>query len=172
MSAVRQIAVPPDARAVTTLTRIAYQDAFALETTAADDLTAEQWARAVLEDAPAAFRQTLRRGWVVLGLQLGPSRTEGFVFGWELLSATPDAALLAVRSRIGLRAELVFTREENRLVFSSFVQPQNPIARAATAAAAPVHRRAVRYLLTQAGRRSAEPLSIRVPSAALDPRRR
>lgn len=59
MSAVRQVAVPPDARAVTTLTDIGYEDAFALETPAAREPTAEQWARAVLEDAPAAFRQTL-----------------------------------------------------------------------------------------------------------------
>lgn len=163
MSAVRQVAPPPDARAVTTLTDIGYEDAFALETTAAYERTAEQWARAVLEDAPAAFRRTLRRAWFVLGLQLGPSRSEGFVFGWEVLSTAPDVALLAVRSRVGLRAELVFKREQHRLVFASFVQPQNPIARAATAAVAPVHRRAVRYLLTQAGRRGAERLSRPVP---------
>jgi hypothetical protein len=158
MSAVRQLAVPLDARAVTTLAHIDYEDAFALETTAAHERTAEQWARAVLEDAPAPFRRALRRGWFVLGLQLGPSRTAGFVFGWEVLSTAPNVALLAVRSRIGLRAELVFKREQSRLVFASFVQEQNRIARAATAAVAPVHRRAVRYLLTQAGKRSAERL--------------
>jgi hypothetical protein len=163
MSAVRRVAVPPDARALTTLTRIDYEDAFALETSAAQDRTAEQWARAVLEDAPAAFRGSLRRGWFVLGLQLGPSRTEGFVFGWELLSAAPDVALLAVRSRIGLRAELVFKREQRRLVLASFVQEQTRLARAATAAVAPVHRRAVRYLLTQAGKRSAERFGGPVP---------
>jgi hypothetical protein len=163
MSAVRQVAVPPGARAVTTLAHIDYEDAFALETTAAQERTAEQWARAVLEDAPAAFRRTLRRTWFALGLQLGPARTEGFVFGWEVRSTTADIALLAVRSRIGLRAELVFKREQHLLVLASFVQDQNRIARAATAAVAPVHRQAVRYLLTQAGKRSAERLSGPVP---------
>jgi hypothetical protein len=158
MSAVRQVAVPPDARAVTTLTRIYYEDAFALETATAQERTAEQWARAVLEDAPAAFRRALRRTWFALGLELGPVRTEGFVFGWEVRAATQDVAVLAVRSRMGFRAELVFKREQHTLVLASFVQDENRIARAATTAVAPVHRRAVRYLLTQAGKRSAERL--------------
>jgi hypothetical protein len=163
MSAVRQVAVPPNARAVTTLAHIYYEDAFALETTAAQDRTAEQWARAVLEDAPAGFRRTLRLGWFVLGLQLGPARTKGFVFGWEVQLTTPDVVLLAVRSRVGLRAELVFKREQHTLVLASFVQAPNRIARATAAAIAPMHRRAVRYLLKQAGKRSAEQLSQPVP---------
>ncbi|MDT5233193.1 MAG: hypothetical protein QOI39_3693, partial [Mycobacterium sp.] len=48
---VRQVAVPPAARALSTLARIDYADTFVLDT-GPDDRTPEEWARAILEGAP------------------------------------------------------------------------------------------------------------------------
>jgi hypothetical protein len=64
---VRQVAVPPAARALSTLSRIDYEDAFLVETGPATDRTAEQWARAIVEGAPITVRSTLVSGWSALG---------------------------------------------------------------------------------------------------------
>jgi hypothetical protein len=53
---VRQVAVPPAARALSTLSHVEYEDAFLIETGPAQDRTGEQWARAILEGAPILTR--------------------------------------------------------------------------------------------------------------------
>src|ERR1700686_3814812 len=113
---VRQIAVPPSARALCTLSRIDYEDAFLVQIGSAQDRTPEQWARAVLEDSPAALRSALLRGWSSLGLQLGPIRSGGFVLGWKVQRSTPDFVLLGAESRLGLRAELLLKRHRKMLL--------------------------------------------------------
>jgi hypothetical protein len=37
----------------------------------ANERTAEQWSRAILEDAPSGFRRMLQAGWSAIGLTLG-----------------------------------------------------------------------------------------------------
>ncbi len=66
---VRQVAVPPAARALSTLSRIDYEDAFLVDTGSDRERTAEQWARAILEDAPIIVRRALLSGWSALGLR-------------------------------------------------------------------------------------------------------
>jgi hypothetical protein len=56
---VRPVAVPPAARTLGTLPHIDYEDAFLVETGPAQDRTSEQWARAILEDAPIIMRRAL-----------------------------------------------------------------------------------------------------------------
>ena len=68
--AVNQISLPQDARALSTLARTDYEDAFAV--VADVDHTAEQWVRAVVNDAPPRVRRRLWLGWIALGLRLGP----------------------------------------------------------------------------------------------------
>lgn len=148
---VRKITAPPAARALSTLTRVDYEDAFLLEAGSGPDRTGEQWARAVLEDAPAGTRHALRAGWNALGLKLGSTRDEQLVLGWEIERRSPDFVLLAARSPLGLRGELLFKREQNALLFATFLQFGNPGTRAAWAGIAPGHRRVVRWLLDQAG---------------------
>jgi hypothetical protein len=147
---VRQVAVPPAARALSTLPRVDYEDAFLVNAGPAQDRTAEQWARATLEDAPAMTRSALRWGWFALGLELGSTRSDRLVLGWEVRRRTPDFVLLHARSRLGLLGEVLFKRQQDTLLFATFVQLNNPIARAAWAGVAPGHRQAVRYLLEQA----------------------
>lgn len=149
---VRQIAVPPPARALSTLSHIEYEDAFLVETGPSQGQTGEQWARAILEEAPVVLQRQLRQGWLILGLKLGSASSEQFVLGWEIMRSTPDYTLLGCRSRFGLPAELLFERQQDKLLFATFVQQQNPIMRVVWAVIAPHHRRVVTYLLRRAVR--------------------
>jgi len=60
---VRHVAMPPAARRLSTLSQVDYEDAFLVETGPAQDRTGEQWARAILEDAPIITRSALLLGW-------------------------------------------------------------------------------------------------------------
>lgn len=98
-------------------------------------------------------RGALLAGWSSLGLRLGFRRSERFVLGWEVRRSTPDLVLLTASSRIGMPAELLFKRQQRGLLFATFVQKENQIARAVWAAVDPLHRPVVRYVLEQASRR-------------------
>jgi hypothetical protein len=106
-----------------------------------------------LEDAPISVRGALLSGWSALGLRLGSTRSDRFVLGWELRRSTPDFVLLGAGSRLGLPAELLLKRQQQRLLFSTFVQQDNRIARAVWAGVEPFHRPVVRYVLEQGSRR-------------------
>jgi hypothetical protein len=147
---VRQITPPPAARALSTLCHVDYEDAFIVETGPAQDRTGEQWARAILEDAPVSTRNALARGWSALGLRLSSIQSDRFVLGWEVRHSSPDVALLGANGRLGLSGELLFERQQHTLFYATFVQLENPIARALWAGIAPRHRHVVRALLEQA----------------------
>jgi hypothetical protein len=151
VSTIHQVTVPPDARALSTLSHIDYEDAFLVDVPARER-TAEQWARAVLDDAPLTTRRMLQSGWLSLGLKVGGSGSER-VLGWELQRSTQDFVLLAAGSRIGMPAQLLFQCREDTLLFATFVQQDNPLARATWAGVEPVHVRVVRRLLAESFRR-------------------
>jgi hypothetical protein len=146
---VRQVAVPPSARALSTLSRVDYdyEDAFLVKIGPAHDRTGEQWARAILKDAPLMTRRALRWGWFALGLKLGSTRSERLVLDWEVRRSAPDFALLHTGSRLGLQGEVLFKRQRRTLLLATFVQLENPIARAVWATVAPGHRQTVRRIL-------------------------
>lgn len=102
---VHQVPVPAAARALGTLPRVDYEDAFLVEIGPTHGRTGEQWAPAILEGAPMGMRRRLRWGWFALGLQLGSTRSDQLVLGWEVRRSTPDFALLGASSRLGLPAE-------------------------------------------------------------------
>jgi hypothetical protein len=147
---VRQVTLPPAARALSTLSHVDYEDAFLAETGPAHDRTGEQWARAILEDAPMSTRNALSRGWSALGLRLGSTQSDRYVLGWEVRRSTPDVALLGASGRFGLSGELLFERRQHTLLFATFVQLENRVARALWAGIASRHRQVVRDLLEQA----------------------
>jgi Protein of unknown function (DUF2867) len=150
---VRQVAVPPALRSLSTLAHVDYADAFLVETGGFPDRTAERWARAVLQDAPLAVRHTLLSGWSAIGLKVGRGRADRSVLGWEIRRSDPDLVLLRAGSHIGMPGELLFKRERRGLLFATFVQHDNALARATWAAVEPVHVPTVRYVLEQAARR-------------------
>lgn len=147
---VRQVEVPSEVHALCTLPRIDYEDAFVAETPMADTRTAEEWARAILEDAPIKTRSTLVSGWTSLGLQLGSLRSDRFVLGWKVLQSTPDFLLLGAGSRVGMPAELVLRRDGQGVLVATLIQQDNPAVRAAWAGVGPVHRQVVPRILERA----------------------
>jgi hypothetical protein len=151
----RQVPIPPAARALSTLARIDYEDGFLADTGSGRARTAEEWARAMLEDAPLIVRAKLRWAWFALGLKLSGARSEHFVLGWAVRRRTPDFVLLGAGSRLGMPAELLFRRERDSLLIATFVQHDNPLARAIWAPVAPTHRRVVPVLLERGVRSGA-----------------
>ncbi len=150
---VRQVAMPPAARRLSTLFRVDYEDAFLVETVRTQDMTGEQWARAILQDAPILMRGALVLGWSSLGLRLGSARSDRYVLGWQVLASTPSFALLGAGSHLGLPAQLLVKRQRRALLFCTFVRQENAIARALWAAVEPVHRQVVPRVLEQASKR-------------------
>jgi hypothetical protein len=124
-------------------------DAFVVEMGAAEDLTSERWARAMLEGAPADTRRALRWAWAWLGLKLGSTEDDQLVLGWEVRRNSSDVALLGARSSFGLLGEVLFKRQGDTLLFATFVGLKNPLVRAVWAGVAPGHRQVVRSLLEQ-----------------------
>jgi hypothetical protein len=151
---ISQIPLPAEVRAISTLARIDYDDAFLVQTGSAQDRTAEQWAHAMLDDAPASTRAMLSRGWASLGLRLGPGQPDRQrVLGWEIRRSTPDVALLGARGRLGLSGELLFQRQEHALLFATFVRLDNPVTRKLWSGIAARHRQIVQDLLADASSR-------------------
>jgi hypothetical protein len=118
MTKVRQIAVPPAARAPSTLSRI-----------------------------DSAMRTMLSSGWASLGLKHGQAGGDRSVLGWEIRRSTEDVVLLGADSHIGMPAELLVERRRDGLLFATFVEHGNPVARTVWAGVEPVHVPIVRRLL-------------------------
>jgi hypothetical protein len=150
---VSQIPLPADARALSTLARVDYTDAFLIES--GIELTPQQWIRAALQEAPLPVRAQLVSGWSALGLKLGPPSSPRHKLGWRVHRSDPDLVLLAADGRLGLGAELLFRSEPRGLLFATFVQHTNAAARRVWAAITPTHQRVVRSVLTDAARRTA-----------------
>lgn len=137
-------------RALTTLAMIDYDNAVVERIDLDAGRTAEQWARAILEDAPAATRADLTTAWTRLGLQLGPDGADGYVLGWHVRDSAPDYVLLGADSRRGLRAELLVRIRAIALTFASFIQLGNDDARARWATVEEMHPKLMRRLLEEA----------------------
>jgi hypothetical protein len=148
---VSQVSMPQDARALSTLSRIDYEDAFAIDSDARR--TPEQWVRAVLLDAPPGVRRRLWLGWTALGLKLWPPWASNRVLGWNVKHSDNEFVLLAADSWLGLRGQLLFRSDPQGLLFATFVQQTNPAVRALWPAVTPRHVHVVRSLLTHAARR-------------------
>lgn len=154
--AVRQIALPPDARALSALTPVDYTDAFLVDGDVCPRPVAiEQWARAVVEQTPLKVRVKLVCGWSALGLVLGPPWSARRVLGWQIRVNRPDVLLLGAGSPLGLSGELLFTRRPEGMLFATVIRLRTPLARAVWARTAPTHQRVVRSLLEHAVARAA-----------------
>jgi hypothetical protein len=158
MSAVRQIPVPGEARALSTLEQIEYSDAFLVDADPSGELPPEHLARVFLEQAPLALRSSLLSGWSALGLKLKPAQPSGYVLGWEVRRSTSDHVLLGAESRVGMPAELLLKRHDDRLLFCTFVQLGNLVVRGVWAGVKPGHVPVVRRVLAQGAERAQAPL--------------
>jgi hypothetical protein len=127
-----------------------YADAFVVEAAAAQERSAEEWIRSVLDDAPTGLRRALRSGWHSLGLELGPDDSDGLVLGWEVRRSTGAHVLLGAGSRLGMPAELVLQRRPRSLLLATLIRQENPLVRAMWAGMVHVHRRVVPNVLARA----------------------
>jgi len=150
---VREITIPPDAEALSTLPRVDYTDGFLLTVPRIRERTAQEWARAMLEGASASTRSELRRGWFVLGVRLGSTEDQERVLGWQVRRSSPDVALLAADSLFGMQAEILFRREREALLVATIMKLNNVPFRAFWTVFSAQHRRVVRGLLKDCGRR-------------------
>lgn len=148
---VRQVDPPSYVRAMSTLTRVDYCDAFLFDVGAAHDESAEDLIREILEGAAVAVRTQLLSGWSAIGLKVG--NTSNGVLGWAVRRTVPDHVLLGAESRIGMPGELLLKKHDDALLFATFVAQRNLVARAVWAITEPVHVRVVRDILGQASRR-------------------
>jgi hypothetical protein len=144
----RQVTVPDDVRDLSTLPRIDYADAFLVDTSAHPERTAERWAKAILEEAPASMRAKLLSGWTALGLKAAESGPS--ILAWQVRSSAPDTLLLGRDSRIGMPGELLFALRPEGLLVATFVHHHTPATRAVWAAVERTHVRTVLELLERA----------------------
>jgi hypothetical protein len=121
---------------------------------AADDapsMSAEQWARATWEGAPAIVRWFQTLGWrIILGLRLAPGRSPTHVLGWRLLDDRPNTVTLQARSAL-ITGHNVVIVQESTVLWTTLVRYERPIARPIWRLVELVHRIVLPYTLTHAG---------------------
>src|SRR2546423_15536390 len=97
--AVRRIAVTQDDRAIDQVGTSNYAAAWEAAAAGVNRRSAEDWARAIFEDASPALRRFIVVGWICgLGLRLGPRSSPDHVLGWAIASRSPDRIVLRVHS--------------------------------------------------------------------------
>ena len=148
---VRQSGISDDLLALTTLTDVAYVDCHVLETPAATTRTAQQWARAIMEDVPAAVHERLITGWGGLRLDLEQD-APNTVCGWRIAVDSPKRVVLRANSELGFRGELVTEVLDRSVRFATFVTMSAPQGAQVWFPLVPKHTAVVRSLLEDAGR--------------------
>jgi hypothetical protein len=139
-----------------------YADAFEIRSDEPDPRTAEQFARAALEQAPRAVRWTVLTAWRgLLRFRLGPTSSPNHVLGMQIMAARPEAIHLQAESWL-IRGAVVGRKVDPRhVVVSTYVFYTSPVAaRIVWTAVGPLHRRVARYLMEHAaalGEREEEP---------------
>jgi hypothetical protein len=126
-----------------------YADAF--ELTPREQRSAEEWARATLEQGPLGLRLFVGFGWrVLLRLRLGPNNSADHVAGWPIVLRTPQTVVLGVQSGALGRARLTFRTGPSIVSASSNVSFERRGGRAMWSVAGLLHRRILPYLLGHA----------------------
>ena len=108
------------------------------------------WARAAFEGAPLPMRLFLVVGWKALMLERGLRSDATLVLGWPVAQTTPEMAVLQRSSRLGIEATLLFATRPEGATFSSAIVYTNRLGRMVWAVIAPIHRWAVRVVLSHA----------------------
>lgn len=134
------------------LGRVDYADTFEVDVNRPRDRSAEEWMRAILEGAPLRMRFQLLSAWSAIGLKLRVPGSDRSILGWDIRAGDDDFVLLGASSRIGMPGELLLHRQENGLLFATFVRHDNSVARTMWAAIEASHLITVRSLLERACR--------------------
>lgn len=142
--------VPEAVRSLTTLAEPDYVDLFTVATPMATDRSAEEWARAVLEQAPVS-RRNARVLWRLMGLRLGRPHTPDHVQGWKI-AARGDNWLRVETSSWYLTAQAVCLVEPGQVSISLSLCYDRPVGALVWALVSGPHQRGVPVMLRQAVR--------------------
>lgn len=149
--------VRPTTSGAAALEQADFACAYAIEVLPGDGRTSEEWARTAWEGAPRPLRWFMRAGWrYALGLRLGPPGSGDHILGWRIVDERPGQTVCEAHSRL-LKAYNVFSREDGRLVWSTFVFYGQPVAPGIWRPASLLHRLLVPRALRRAQSRSVGP---------------
>jgi hypothetical protein len=140
--------VPHSLSVHTTLARVDYIDLFTLATPLADEASAEEWARAILERSDLA-RRGARPLWRVMGLRLGPRHSADHVQGWRISARGSNWIRVDAESWY-MQAQAVCQVDEEHVSVSLSLSYDHPLAALVWAAISGPHQRAVPVMLIQA----------------------
>jgi len=146
-----EVPVRAEVRALSRFPHADYADSFEAGTGGATG-TAEQWARAMFEDAPVGLRTFLVRTWPLFGVRLGPLYAAGYVLGWRIVKSAPDVVVLQIRSAAGVTVRVVIQAVGGSVLAGTFVRCEGLLGRALWYAVAPIHRLVMSRLLGEATR--------------------
>jgi hypothetical protein len=144
--------VPEAIRSADTLARPDYVDCFTATAIGATDKSAEEWARALLEDTPTG--RSAPSLWRLLGLRLGPIPSTDYVQGWKIADRADDWIRIETTSRF-MTAHAVVRVDDGQLAIALFVRYDRRIAALIWPPVSVMHRRAVPVMLRQALKRHA-----------------
>jgi hypothetical protein len=130
------------------LPRVDHEDTWRVSMDGWPDHPAGRCAHMILEEAAPATREGLRRGWSSIGLKLDDGADA--ILGWTISHDERDLLVLALPSRVGMPAELIFRRDGHDVLFATLVEARSAPARLLWHSILPVHTRIVRALLTDA----------------------
>lgn len=142
--------VPDRVRTLFTFDAPDYIDSFTIKTPAAQERSAEAWARAVLEEA-ALSRRSARRLWQLMGLRLGPPPYSAIhVQGWVISDTGANWIRLETESWY-LSAQAVCLVDDVEVSLSlSLCHDRKSVGRLVWAFVQGPHQRAVPIMLRQA----------------------
>jgi hypothetical protein len=140
--------VPGTVRSIVTLADPDYVDLFTVPTPIAEDRSAEEWARAVLEQSTLA-RRNARLLWRLMGLRLGPRNSPHHVQGWKI-SGRGTNWLRAETASWYMTAQAICLVEQRQVSISLSLRYDRPVARLVWAGVSGPHQRAVPVMLRQA----------------------
>ena len=146
----RRVEVTDGIRALHTLARPDYAAAREVMLRGNATRSAEQWARAIFEDAPApcgAF--VVAGGTPALGLCLEPRPSPDRVLGWSFVTTGSDKIILEEAFRYGTAHDVVHA-EGSLVLVATFVGYEKSGGRPVRSIAAPLHLRIIPYPLGRA----------------------
>ena len=139
--------IPEAIRRLDTLASPDYVDLFTATTSRATDKSAEEWARAMLEETPTGRSAPLL--WRRLGLRLGPTPSPDCVQGWKIADRGGDWIRIETRSWF-MTAHAVVQVDDGHVSLALFVRYDRPIAALIWPPVSVLHRRGVPVMLHQA----------------------
>jgi hypothetical protein len=139
--------IPEAIRCLDTLASPDYVDLFTATTSGATDQSAEEWARAALEDTPSGRSAPVL--WRLLGLRLGPTPSLDWVQGWKIADRGEDWIRIEATSWF-MTAHAVVQVDDGHVSLALFVRYDRPIAALIWPPVSVMHRRGVPVILRQA----------------------